>query len=118
RAAVAETLERRQLLSAALVADLNLDTPSSNPSQFTQLGSAVLVGATTTAPQLWKSDGTDAGTLALGTFLGDSGVTTAPALSPPLALFFANQSGTGRELFRPDGTPGGTMLVKDINPGA
>jgi ELWxxDGT repeat protein len=31
--------------------------------------------------------------------------------------FAADNGGSGRELWRTDGTPGGTELVKDINPG-
>src|SRR5215216_4608436 len=51
--------------------------------------------------------------------------TTLPASSSPgqivdvngTAFFAASNAGVGRELYRSDGTPGGTVLVKDINPG-
>ena len=33
------------------------------------------------------------------------------------AFFAATNNGVGRELFKSDGTAGGTTLVKDINPG-
>src|SRR5689334_1450453 len=33
------------------------------------------------------------------------------------AFFAAMNNGVGRELYKTDGTPGGTTLVKDINPG-
>src|SRR5678815_3024564 len=33
------------------------------------------------------------------------------------AFFAATNNGVGRELYKTDGTPGGTTLVKDINPG-
>jgi len=33
------------------------------------------------------------------------------------AYFAATNNGVGRELYKTDGTPGGTALVKDVNPG-
>lgn len=36
----------------------------------------------------------------------------------PTMLFSANDGVTGKELWKTDGTPEGTVLVKDINPGA
>ena len=52
-------------------------------------------------------------------------LTPTPADSYPawvtdlggVALFAATTTGTGRELWRSDGTPGGTTLVKDVRPG-
>jgi ELWxxDGT repeat protein len=75
--------------------------------------------------ELWHTDGTAAGTMRVKDinpgaadanidFLGftsNLGVTTA-------LLFFANDGMHGSELWRSDGTPAGTVLVKDINPGA
>lgn len=37
--------------------------------------------------------------------------------TPNLILFAAKQASTGRELWKTDGTSGGTVLLKDINPG-
>lgn len=78
--------------------------------------------------QLWKSDGTVAGTVLLanglnlynsnynfqkGTFSGIVSIGNS-------VYFFAldNTSSSGYELWKTDGTPGGTVMVKDINPGA
>jgi len=72
---------------------------------------------------LWTSDGTEAGTLVLGRFA--RGVTDASGwcgkdwqnLSG--ALYFGADDGqTGLELWRTNGTPEGTVLVKDVVPGA
>ena len=72
---------------------------------------------------LWRSDGTAAGTTLLATFL-DSGGTASPAARQLTAaagrLFFVASDGTGRfntELWVTDGTPAGTRIVRDINPG-
>src|SRR4051812_21521752 len=69
---VGESLESRTLLSVALVTDLNTDTESSGPTEFTESGGL---------------------------------------------LFFAADDGPhGIELWKTDGTPQGTALVKDIDP--
>jgi len=68
--------------------------------------------------ELWKSDGTAAGTVLV------KDIRPVGASSPwPLAalggtLLFGAEDGThGMELWRSDGTEAGTILVKDINPG-
>jgi ELWxxDGT repeat protein len=65
--------------------------------------------------ELWKSDGTTAGTVRV----------SAPALGPPReltsvnkTLFFTAADSRGWELWKSDGTTAGTVLVKDIRPGA
>ncbi len=75
-----------------------------------------------TGRALWKSDGTEAGTVmvkdihpGLGTLYENHfiGLTNVAG-----ALFFVTQDTEhGFELWRSDGTPDGTTLVKDINPG-
>ena len=74
----------------------------------------------THGPELWKSDGTTAGTVLVKdinpggygyhdypTYLTDVGGT----------LFFTADDGThGRELWKSDGTKAGTVMVKDIAP--
>ena len=76
---------------------------------------------------LWKSDGTEAGTVLVKTINpGSAGSPGGTAGSTPRALtdvngtlFFAANDGTnGQELWKSDGTEAGTMMVKDINPGA
>ncbi|MDG4604397.1 MAG: M10 family metallopeptidase C-terminal domain-containing protein [Defluviicoccus sp.] len=69
--------------------------------------------------ELWRSDGTDAGTVLVKDINpgGDSypsGLTNVNG-----TLFFIADDGTsGYELWKSDGTAAGTVLVKDINPGS
>ena len=72
---------------------------------------------------LWASDGTAEGTLPLKEFPSDSSpdrlvVPPADLTDVHGTLFFAGfQEATGTELWKSDGTPEGTVLVKDIRPG-
>ncbi len=79
----------------------------------------------TEAGALWVSDGTDAVTTSLGPVsLGPSFVSPGSAYPAsqliPIAsgvAFAASDPAHGLELWRSDGTPAGTGLVKDIEPG-
>lgn len=70
--------------------------------------------------ELWKSNGTDAGT----TIVKDINMGTADGLGnnftyfySSAGLYFAATDGvTGNELWKTDGTDAGTSLVKNINP--
>jgi ELWxxDGT repeat protein len=74
--------------------------------------------------ELWRSDGTEAGTyLIKDIFPGNNGVfafSSDPSYLTEMngEVFFQAQSNTavGRELWKTDGTEAGTVLVKDINP--
>lgn len=79
--------------------------------------------------QLWRSDGTASGTTVVKDTLyvpSDPFITPLTYWSnlPDLTsvnetLFFvANDGVHGQELWKSDGTPEGTVLVKDVNPGA
>jgi ELWxxDGT repeat protein len=68
--------------------------------------------------ELWRSDGTDAGTAIvrdINSGSGDSFPSSLTAING--VLFFAAYDGPvrGRELWKSDGTEVGTALVKDIN---
>src|SRR5262245_42928931 len=68
--------------------------------------------------ELWKSDGTEAGTVLVKDVL--SGVESSDPqqltnLNGSLLFFSATTPETGRELWKSDGTTTGTVLVKDIN---
>lgn len=79
--------------------------------------------------ELWRTDGTEAGTFLLmdilpgsqSALVGSSGVAGLVALvglEVGSNLFFtANDGAHGRELWKTDGTPAGTNLVMDIAPG-
>jgi ELWxxDGT repeat protein len=74
------------------------------------------------ARHLWKSDGTAAGTTLLKSFLAPpdkyppSSILHMTSVSGTL-FFSAYDSASGYELWKSDGTPAGTVRVKDINPG-
>jgi ELWxxDGT repeat protein len=67
---------------------------------------------------LWKSDGTDAGTMLVKQIFpgGSSGLKQFFNVNGTL-LFQANDGTHGYELWKSDGTEAGTVLVKDIYPG-
>jgi ELWxxDGT repeat protein len=83
--------------------------------------------------ELWKSDGTAAGTVIVKDIAPGPWPPVPPNVSVclenqfhspsnltasgRLLYFFAEEPSTGRELWRSDGSPGGTFLVKDAFPG-
>ncbi|RKH74191.1 hypothetical protein [Corallococcus aberystwythensis] len=73
-----------------------------------------------TGSLLWRSDGTEMGTVPLKAFPGPPGVYQPQSLvAVGNKLFFQTRTDTtGMELWLSDGTAGGTRLVKDITPGA
>ncbi|HRE88128.1 MAG TPA: hypothetical protein PK095_03225, partial [Myxococcota bacterium] len=109
----------------SMLRDLNAQT-SSVPGSFVQLGTShTMIFAAqdpTYGRELWKTDGTVAGTV----LLKDINTTAVGASSNPVALvavgpnhvFFRADDGiNGLELWRTDGTAAGTVLVTDIAPG-
>jgi ELWxxDGT repeat protein len=72
--------------------------------------------------ELWKSDGTEAGTVLVKDILPGPGSGFDQNLTDSLVavnntLFFtANNGVNGLELWRSDGTEPGTVIVRDINP--
>ncbi len=87
-------------------------------------GSYLLFAAQTPASgvELWKSDGTDIGTnVLLNINTGNGGASSSnPRFFYPLnniVLFTATDATHGEEIWRTDGTPGGTAIISDINPG-
>jgi ELWxxDGT repeat protein len=70
------------------------------------------------ATELWRSDGTTAGTMMLKAFPPSH--LRHPFLLTPgngIVFFVGYDPATGYELWKTDGTPGGTVLIKDIEPG-
>ena len=72
--------------------------------------------------ELWKSDGSRAGTVLVKDIDPAPDYDEGPASSPPTltavgrTLFFSADDGRhGRELWKSDGSRTGTVLVKDIN---
>jgi ELWxxDGT repeat protein len=130
-----ELLEHRELLSAdiQLVKDINTHVIPKGQlpdDESVAIGSLLYFTATSseTGAELWKSDGTLAGTVLVkdiysGTFV--NGASLYPNSSDPSELvdvggtlyFTANDRTNGRELWKSNGTAAGTVLVKDIRSG-
>jgi ELWxxDGT repeat protein len=96
----------------------------SAPLNMTALNSRTALfrlGGSSSPDQLWKSDGTDAGTVLVKSFdvAPPSGLDRRMALANGLVYFAANTPGAPEdvELWRTDGTAAGTVRVKEINPG-
>ncbi|MBK6833201.1 MAG: T9SS type A sorting domain-containing protein [Bacteroidetes bacterium] len=72
-----------------------------------------------TGSEIWKSDGTTPGTnVFIDAFVAPTAMASIPYYYNGYVYFQgSDMSGIGTELYRTDGTIGGTSLVKDINPG-
>lgn len=69
--------------------------------------------------ELWKSDGTENGTLQVKDIAPSIGISSNPEELTEVngILFFVADDGTnGYELWKSDGTENGTVMVKDIHP--
>jgi ELWxxDGT repeat protein len=102
-------------------------TALANPSDLVAAGGALYFFAdqpSVPGRALWRSDGSDSGTVALHVFLhavpGVRGTADPVGLTPFAGglVFSGNDDTAGSELWFTDGTPAGTRLVKDIQPGA
>lgn len=74
----------------------------------------------TNGNELWKSDGTFAGTVLVKDIAPGSGSSdpSAPFGFGGAVYFVANDGINGRELWKSDGTSAGTQMLTDIAPGA
>lgn len=100
-------------------------TGHSVASYYMQAGNAfyIIVVTEGIGNVLWKSDGTPEGTYALKTIGSmpydqsfNNNYPPFAAIGPTL-YFMGLDAEHGKELWKTDGTPEGTMLVADINPG-
>ena len=106
----------------SLVKDINPGGAGSYPSDLTNVNGTLFFTANdgTHGRELWKSDGTAAGTV-LVKDINPGSASSYPSNLTNVngTLFFSANDGThGLELWKSDGTAAGTVLVKDINPGS
>lgn len=96
-------------------------TNNSNPDNLTNLNGTLLFTANdeVAGVELWKSDGTAAGTTMISD-INPGSTASGPASFTNVngKLFFRANDGThGSELWKTDGTAAGTAMVADISPG-
>ncbi|MDB5281526.1 MAG: hypothetical protein JWO06_601 [Bacteroidota bacterium] len=113
-----------------LVKDINIGFVGSEPSHFVRMGDLTYFVANDAIHgyELWVTDGTEQGTVMVKDITGNvadacryislHGIKTSNLLVLGKSLFFfANDQDHGFELWRSDGSEGGTYMVKDIFPG-
>ena len=131
--AVAQQLESRVLLSSISLIQQISPTPfgySVPPTNAANIGGELFFAATPqlissyphTGNELWKSDGTSAGTVLVKDINPDpnsSGSNPTDLVAVGNEVFFSATDGTdGTELWKTDGTAAGTVMVRDIVPGS
>jgi ELWxxDGT repeat protein len=103
-----------------LVKDINT-SGSSRPAWLTAMGNTLFFVAKggNKGRELWKSDGTPAGTVRVKDIRPGSAASSPEYLTAigGLLYFNADDGVNGRELWVSDGTNAGTRMVKDIWPG-
>ncbi|HVZ98504.1 MAG TPA: ELWxxDGT repeat protein, partial [Chitinophagaceae bacterium] len=110
----------------SLVKDINAGAASSDPGDMVVFNGNLYFSAFTATEgrEIWKSDGTSGGTTILKDIVSGTGSSNGGEDSFHLftngsfLLFAAESSGSGIELWKSDGTTGGTSLLKDINTGS
>jgi ELWxxDGT repeat protein/VCBS repeat-containing protein len=117
-----EALDERIVLSGTpQLIDLN-GTGASAPADFVQMGSVAFFTADngTAGRELWRTDGTAAGTSMVRDIRsGSSGSGIKNLINVNGTLYFVADDGTnGAELWKSDGTTAGTVMVSNIVSGS
>jgi ELWxxDGT repeat protein len=91
--------------------------PNFNPAALAATDSRVFISDYSTDRSVWGSDGTSAGTHRLKHFVSAGGFVPVGD-----TMYFMGDAGndgdaSGFELWKSDGTPAGTAVVTDLNPG-
>jgi len=106
-----------------LVKDIDSRTGNfagSNPRNFAVMGDSLYFVAYSPnhGREVWKSDGTEAGTILLKDINPGTGFSNpADLIAINGTLFFKARGSGGEEVWKSDGTTSGTVLLKDISPG-
>ena len=106
-----------------MVKDIYSGISSSYPNYLTAVGNTIYFAADNgiNGLELWKSDGTDVGTVMVKDINSEGTYDSYPygLTAVGNTLYFRADDGTnGSELWKSDGSSVGTLIVKDINPGA
>ena len=115
--------------TAWMVKDIYSGSDSGNPGVLNGFGNSAIFTADdgTHGKELWKSDGTAAGTVMIkdinlgsgdGVLSGVLPVDTDGDGEDDTVYFVANDGTHGYELWKTDGTTSGTVMVKDIRSGS
>jgi ELWxxDGT repeat protein len=106
---------------AGRLADLAPGSANSSPTELTVVGRMLYFVATTATfgEELYRSDGTTAGTVLVKDITPGKGGSLPRNLTNVngVLYFTAQDANNGVELWRSDGTAAGTRMVRDINPG-
>jgi ELWxxDGT repeat protein len=108
-------------LTPQMVLDIHPGITSSNLSGMVAIGSTTYFSADdgVHGRELWKSDGTAAGTILVKDIVSYGLIGSNPGRLTNVngTQFFTAEDANGYELWKSDGTAAGTTLVKDIYPG-
>ncbi len=118
----AEALEPRCMLSVQPVQPIGIGTADSSPAGFTPYNGIVVFAADgSQGRELWRTDGTTAGTqLVADLYPGGTSQSTnssGPSSFTPFnnAVYFTATDAQGIELWKTDGTFAGTSVVKALH---
>ena len=105
-----------------MVKDIWAGSSSASPANLSDVNGTLFFAANNgvNGTELWKSDGTAAGTVMVkDIWAGSSSSSPANLINVNGIAFFTAENGTnGVELWKSDGTMAGTQMVKDIRPGS
>ncbi|QSQ25700.1 HYR domain-containing protein [Pyxidicoccus parkwayensis] len=101
------------------VKDIQAGPPGSQPRSLTNVRGALYFAANdgSSGVELWRSDGTEAGTRMVKDIASDSSSSVPSSLTAMngVLYFAANDGSSGDELWKSDGTETGTTQVRDIH---
>jgi ELWxxDGT repeat protein len=106
-------------LFSAIAAQAQVTQINSNKSLSPEypLTASKAIFSSTTDQTVWVTDGTLAGTIQLSADIKFDNVIGSTSFLNGKLIFAGTTAATGTELYVTDGTPGGTVLVRDINAG-